>query len=46
MGDSDSKTKRYILAALGGAAVGGLFVAVATKVLSRAMGKIHEMMSE
>ncbi len=38
--------KGYILTALGGAAVGGIFVAVATKALTMVMGKMHEMMSE
>ncbi len=46
MRDNISRRRGYILTALGGVAVGGLFVAVATKALTRVMGKMREMMSE
>ena len=46
MRDTLAKRKGYILTALGGAAAGGLFVAVVTWALTSVIGKMREMMSE
>ncbi len=46
MRDSVVKRKGYILTALGGAAAGGLFVAVVARALARVIEKMREMMTE